>query len=64
MDKVKKILLTGLKKTGMAIAFSAYDMCLISDYRKLIIIKKLADTFNHETKEKQGVRCITCHRIL
>lgn len=61
MDKVKKMLFTGLKKTGMAITFGAYDMCLISDYRKLIIIKKLADTFTHETKE---TRCITCHRIL
>ena len=53
MDKVKKILFTGMKKAGMAITFGAYDMCLISDYRKLIIIKTLADTFTYETKDKK-----------
>ena len=53
MDKVKKILYTGLKKIGMSITFGAYDMCLISDYRKLIIIKKLADTLTYETKGRK-----------
>ena len=61
MDKVKKILFTGLKKAGMTITFGAYDMCLISDYRKLIIIKTLANTFTYEQKDKaaqQGNRLL------
>ena len=50
MDKVKRILFTGLKKTGMAITFGAYDMCLINDRIKLNIIKKLADTFTQKER--------------
>jgi hypothetical protein len=53
MDKVKRVLFTGLKKTGMAITFGAYDMCLINDRIKLNIIKKLADTFTYKTKDNK-----------
>lgn len=58
MDKVKNILYTGLKKTGMAITFGAYDMCLINDRIKLNIIKKLADTFTVVTKTNQNKKYI------
>ena len=62
MDRVKRILFTGLKKTGMTITFAAYDMCLINDRIKLNIIKKLADTFNTKDNKILNVRVVSTYR--
>jgi hypothetical protein len=62
MDKVKSILFTGFKKTGMAITFTAYDMCLINDRIKLNIIKKLADTFNTKDNKILNDRVVSIYR--